>query len=148
MLRLHALRYLLNERFANRFLDRVDNEPLLLELCGMSRVPSEVAFSRFKNHRLAPNQEELDQVIALVVEDCAAGIEELRGSDDVPAIAPALSEILAIDATNIPAYANPNREIPADPAAAWGYRTLTGVCKNEIIATNRPATPGFPPTSE
>ena len=25
---------------------------------------------------------------------------------------------------------------------------LTGVCKNEIIATNRPATPGFPPTSE
>ena len=26
--------------------------------------------------------------------------------------------------------------------------SLTGVCKNEIIATNRPATPGFPPTSE
>ena len=25
---------------------------------------------------------------------------------------------------------------------------LTGVCKNEIIATNRPTTPGFPPTSE
>ena len=117
MLRLHALRYLLNERFANRFLDRVDNEPLLLELCGMSRVPSEVAFSRFKNHRLASHQEELDQVIALVVEDCAAGIEELRGSDDVPTIAPALGEILAIDATDIPAYANPHREIPADPDA-------------------------------
>ena len=123
MLRLHALRYLLNERFANRFLDRVDNEPLLLELCGMSRVPSEVAFSRFKNHRLASHQEELDQVIALVVEDCAAGIEELRGSDDVPTIAPALGEILAIDATDIPAYANPHREIPADPDATWGYRT-------------------------
>ena len=30
---------------------------------------------------------------------------------------------------------------PGDP----GIR-LTGVCKNEIIATNRPATPGFPPT--
>ena len=27
-------------------------------------------------------------------------------------------------------------------------RALTGVCKNEIIATNRPATPGFPPTPE
>ena len=59
----------------------------------------------------------------MVVEDCAAGIEELRGADDVPAIAPALGEILAIDATDIPAYANPNREIPADPDAAWGYRT-------------------------
>ena len=29
-----------------------------------------------------------------------------------------------------------------------GGPPLTGVCKNEIIATNRPATPGFPPTSE
>ena len=123
MLRLHALRYLLNERFANRFLERVNNDPHLLELCGMSNAPSEEAFSRFKNHRLAPNQEELDQVIASVVEDCAAGIEELRGSDEVPATAPALGEILAIDATDIPAYANPNREIPADPDAAWGYRT-------------------------
>ena len=59
----------------------------------------------------------------MVVEDCAAGIEELRGSDDVPAIAPALGEILAIDATDIPAYVNLNREIPSDPDAAWGYRT-------------------------
>ena len=59
----------------------------------------------------------------MVVEDCAAGIEELRGSDDVPATAPALGEILAIDATDIPAYANPNHEIPSDLDAAWGYRT-------------------------
>ena len=123
MLRLQVLKYLLNERFANRFLDRVNNEPLLLELCGMSRIPSEVAFSRFKNHRLAPHQDELDQVIALVVEDCAAGIEELRGANAVPADSPTLGEILAIDATDIPAYANPNRETPADLNAAWGYRT-------------------------
>ena len=47
----------------------------------------------------------------------------MRGSDDVPAIAPALGEILAIDATDTPAYASPNREIPADPDATWGYRT-------------------------
>ena len=34
-----------------------------------------------------------------------------------------MGEILAIDATDIPAYANPNREIPADPDDAWGCRT-------------------------
>ena len=123
MLRLHVLRYLLNERYANRFLNRADNDPCLLELCGMDRVPSEVAFSRFKNHRLAPHQEEIDQIIATVVEDCAAKTEDLRESGAIPADAPALCEILAVDATDIPAYANPRRETPADPDAAWGYRT-------------------------
>ena len=93
------------------------------ELCGMSRAPSEVAFSRFKNDKLAPHQEEIDQIFAAVAEDCAAQIEELKKSGVIPADAPALGEILAVDATDIPAYANPHRKTPADPDAAWGYRT-------------------------
>ena len=123
MLRLHILKYLLNERFANGFLKRVGNDPRLLKLCGLSRVPSEVAFSRFKNHRLAPNQEELNPVMAAVFEECVVEIEELRKSGIIPAGAPALGEILAVDATDIPAYANPRRDTPADPDAAWGHRT-------------------------
>ena len=39
MLRLHVLRFLLNERYANRFLNRVDNDPRLLELCGLPAPP-------------------------------------------------------------------------------------------------------------
>ena len=122
MLRLQLLRYLLGERYANRFLNRVGNDPRLLELCGMSNVPSERAFSDFKNHKLAPRQEELDRISAAVVEDCAGLMEELKESGAIPADAPALGEILAVDATDIPAYANPNCETPADCEAAWGYR--------------------------
>ena len=75
MLRLHFLRYLLGERYANHFLDRVGNDPRLMELCGLSNVPSEQAFSEFKNYKLAPHQEELDRILAIVAEDCAAQIK-------------------------------------------------------------------------
>lgn len=71
MLRLHYLRFLLSERYANHFLERVGNDPRLLELCGLSSVPSERAFSDFKNHKLAPHQEEFDQIFAAFAEDCA-----------------------------------------------------------------------------
>ena len=110
MLRLHFLRFLMGERYANRFLDRVGNDPRLLELCGMSSVPSEVAFSRFKNHKLAPHQDELDRILAIVAEDCAAQIEEMKASGAIPADAPALGKILAVDATDIPAYAHARGE--------------------------------------
>ena len=105
MLRLNLLKYLLGERYANKFLDRVGNDPSLLELCGLSNVPSERAFSDFKNKKLDPHQEELDPILAIVAEDCAALIEELKDSGIIPPDAPALGEILAVDATDIPAYA-------------------------------------------
>ena len=153
MLRLHVLRFLLNERYANRFLNRVDNDPRLLELCGLRYTPSERAFSDFKNHKLAPHQDEFHAIIAAVVEDCADEIDEGRESKALPVDAPAFGEILAIDATDIPAYARPRGEhcdppgegnckkkhrthcdspdpgqctqhkSCADPDAAWGYRT-------------------------
>ena len=85
--------------------------------------PLGVAFSRFKNHKLVPHEKDLDPVVSAVVEDIAGKIEELRNVGVVPADAPSLGEILAIDATDIPAYANPNRDVPADPNAVWGYRT-------------------------
>ena len=152
MLRLLALKYLLGERFANRFLQRVDNDYRMLELCGISRTPSEVAFSRFKNHKMVPHQHHLDHIIVAVVFQCAAEIEELRKLGVVPDDAPKLGEILAIDATDIPAYAryrgehcdppgaenckkkhrthcdNPGleectRHTCPDSEARWGYRT-------------------------
>ena len=157
MLRLHALRFLLSERYANRFLARVDNDPRLLELCGMDNAPSEVAFSRFKNAKQAPHQGELFRFLAAAtVEECAARVETLQESGVIPADAPALGDILAVDATDIPAYARPRGEhcdppgkgnckkkhrvhcdSPdkeqctkhkpcADPDARWGYRTPKG----------------------
>ena len=110
MLRLHFLRFLLAERYANRFLNRVGNDPRLLELCGLSNVPSERAFSDFKNKKLAPHQKELDRILAAVAEDCAARIEEIKESGAIPATAPALGQILAVDATGIPACARARGE--------------------------------------
>ena len=126
MLRLQLLRYLLGERYANRFLNRVGSDPRLLELCGMSNVPSERAFSDFKNHKLAPRQEELDRISAAVVEDCAGLMEELKESGAIPADAPALGEMLAVDATDIPAYARHRGEhcdLPGEESCKKKHRT-------------------------
>ena len=131
----------------------MDNDPRLLELCGLPRTPSERAFSDFKNHKLAPYQDEFDAVIAALVEDIADGIDKARESKALPADAPALGEILAAGATDIPAYAKSKGEhcdppgegnckkkhrthcdspdpdectkhgLSADTDAAWGYRT-------------------------
>ena len=105
MLRLLTLKYLLGERYANHFLQRVENDYQMLKVCGISCTPSEVAFSRFKNHKMAPHQHHLDHIIVAVVFQCAAEIEELRDQGVVPDDAPKLGEILAIDATDIPAHA-------------------------------------------
>ena len=74
----------------NASLDRVGNDPRLLELCGLANVPSERAFSDFKNKKLVPHQEELDRILAIVAEDCAALIEEMRESGAVPSDVPAV----------------------------------------------------------
>ena len=156
MLRVYLLQFLLNQRYANAYLNRLDNDPRLLELCELEQAPSEVAYSRFKNHKLAPRQEELDRVHAAVFEGCRDLVEGLRKQGIIPADAPQLGEYLAVDATDIEAYARPrgehcdpqkegcgkkhkhcNAPVPgdctrrshqpcADPGARWGYRTRKG----------------------
>ena len=113
MLRLHVLRFLLNERYANHFLNRVDNDPQLRELCGhgprsLGTLPS----ADFKNDKLAPYQDEfwMPSSPPHSIEDITDEIEEGRESKALSADAPAFGEILAIDATDIPAYARPRGE--------------------------------------
>ena len=67
----------------------------------------------------------------MVVEDYAAGMEQLRGSDDVPAIAPALGEILAIDATDIPVWSMQNHNFSPTPFS----------CPCVAAKTKRPSEP-------
>ena len=156
MLRVNLLKFLLSERYANRFLDRLGNDPRLLELCELHRAPSERAFSDFKNHKLAPHQEELDRVLAAIFKECDDQIEALKELGVIPEDAPLLGEYLAVDATDIIAHACPRGEhcepskedctkkhrhcdapVPEqctrphhkpcpDPDAAWGYRTPKG----------------------
>ena len=108
MLRAYVTQFLLGERYVNRFLNRLGNDPRLLSLCELDRAPSEVAYSRFKNGKLAPRQDELDRAISVAVFDgCHDWIETLRRYGTVPLEAPLLGQYLAVDATDIPAYARP-----------------------------------------
>ena len=110
MLRVYLLQFLAGERYANRFLNRLGNDPRLLALCEADRAPSEVAYSRFKNQKLCLRQEELDRVLAAAIEECAVQIETLKELGTIPSDAPLLGQYLAIDATDIIAHARPRGE--------------------------------------
>ena len=122
MLRLHLLQFVLRERYANRFLRMVTTNPRFLELCGLAEAPTESTYSRFKR-ALVPHRKPVNQMIGGVMARCNPEIERLKESGIIPADAPRLGEIIAFDATDVVAYANPKRKPSADQEARWGYRT-------------------------
>ena len=122
MLRLHHLQFISRERYANRFLQQVNSTPRLLEICGLKQAPSEGAYCQFRKS-LKNHQKQIDRMIAATAAECDKEIERLREAGIVPSDAPRLGEILAIDATDIAAYANPKKRPGADSDARWGYRT-------------------------
>ena len=109
MLCVYALQFLLNQRYNSYLLVDVGNNPRLLTMCGLDNAPSEPTFCRFKR-KLAGHQDLLDSVLNRVVEDCGAEIERLRDAGVVPDDAPRLGEMLALDPTDIPAYAKPRAD--------------------------------------
>jgi transposase len=89
-------------------------------LCGIEsagQVPSEDAFSRFMT-RLAQCRQVVDQLHAAVI----GKIREL---------APEVGEQAAVDSTAIKAWANGNRDQPADPDARWGCKGHKAKGKSE-----------------
>ena len=123
MFRAYLARFLLGIRYANAFLERLGADPRLRALCGFGdAAPSESAFSRFIK-RLSQHQDLVDAAIASVAARLPDELERLRQDGVVPADAPTLGEIVAIDSTDIAAYANPNRATVRDPDARWGRRT-------------------------
>lgn len=79
-------------------------------ICGFSRdnLPSEDALSRFLK-RLVAHED--------LLEECFAGlVKELRH------LATGFGDKVAVDSTEIKAYANGHRENPADPDARWGAK--------------------------
>ena len=109
MWRAVCLKHLLGERFVVGFLERLKSSPKLTELCGFKgTLPSDSTFSRFFT-RLADAGETTDIAMAELV-------TKLKG------ILPDLGDEVAIDSTDIEAYAK-DRTPPSDPDAAWGYRT-------------------------
>ena len=140
MLRVNLLKFLLSERYANRFLDRLGNDPRLLELCELDRAPSERAFSDFKNHKLAPHQEELDCVLAAVFKECDDQIEVLKKLGVIPEDAPLLGEYLAVDATDIIAHASPRGQ-HCDPPGEGKLQEEAQALQRPGAGTVHPASP-------
>ena len=130
MLAAYLLQFLLNYPYANSYLDYLSSDDRLLAICGLKDAPSEGAYSRFKK-KLSAHRETIDGITAAVFKECCAEIERLRELGQVPADLPPLGHSLAMDSTDILAWARPSRtsrttgeEIPSkDPTARWGHRT-------------------------
>ena len=102
------MKYLLGERFTVGFLERLRSSPRLQQICGLNSIPSESTFSRFFS--LLSDSMDRDTAIAEMVGKLKTRLPDL-GND------------IAIDSTDIEAYANPNNQPVTDPDAVWGRRT-------------------------
>ena len=129
LLCVYALQLLLNERYASYFLNRLDGNQHLLDVCGLEQAPTESTYCRFKK-KLARNVDLVDSIFDKITLACAGEIERLREAGIVPADAPRLGEMVAVDATDIESYANSRKKPHSDTGATWGYRTPKKGSKN------------------
>ena len=95
-----------NQRYSSHYLRHLDGRPRLLAMCGVDSAPSEWAYCRFKK-KLAKHRRRLRTAANRAARDCAAEIERLREQGLVPEDAPRLGEMLALDPTDIEAWAQP-----------------------------------------
>ena len=112
MLRLICLKFILPEQYNVRLLERLRSSPKILEICGLTSVPSESTVSRFI--RL------MGDYVGLTEGAIASVVSRLH--EELPDV----GEVISIDATDIAAYGNPRRNPPIDEDAAWGVRTRKG----------------------
>lgn len=110
MFRAFWAKFMLGERFVVQFIERLRASPELRKICGFDdAVPSASTFSRFFA-RLAEHRDFMESIVPEIVE---------RHREHLPD----LGESVAIDGSDIPAWADPSREDPCDVDARWGYRT-------------------------
>ena len=128
MWRAVLVKYLLRLRYVRDLLRQLAASRELRELCGFEdTVPDESTFSRFFK-RLTEHQDLVDKVLASVVDRIEDALNGLKRQGALPVGAPRLGRIVAIDSTDIEAYANPKKKVVADLDAKWGVRTA----KNKI----------------
>ena len=105
-------KYVLNIRYTVDLVGRLRTSRRLREVCGVeNQVPSESTFSRFFKRLSRPEHQ-------VLVEDC---LNQLTG--ELKGHIPDIGESVAIDSTDVEAWANPNRKHLADSEARWGVRT-------------------------
>ena len=103
-LRVFLLQFILNERYNSHLLNRLIASPKILAVCGVNEVPTEYAYCRFKK-KLAVYLHLLAEIYDLTLRDLNREIKRLKKAKLIPKNTPLLGEYLAIDATDIPAWA-------------------------------------------
>ena len=98
------LQCLLNERYNSHLLTRLSASPRIMAICQINEVPSEYAYCRFKK-KLVAYSEMLDDIYNLTLRDLDREIKRLKKAGVIPKKTPRLGQYLAIDATDIPAWA-------------------------------------------
>ena len=98
--------YYLNIRTIQGLADRLNNDPALRRVCGFTgAIPSRSTFSRSFSV-LANNRE----IVYEVFEELTHQVMDLN---------PRVGTLIAVDATTVAAYSNPNKERTRDPEAGW-----------------------------
>ena len=122
MWRATLLRYLLGLPYVKDLLAILATSPELRTLCGFDgRLPSESTFSRFTS-RLLEYDDLVDQLFQQVVARAGEVIDgAVEGSANKKL--PRFGQDVAIDSTDVEAYARARKENPVDPDATWGTRT-------------------------
>ena len=105
MLCVYLFQFLIpNQRYSSHYLRHLDGRPRLLAMSGVDSAPSEWAYCRFKK-KLAKHRRRLRTAANRAARNCAAEIERLRELGLVPEDASRLGEIMALDPTDVKAFA-------------------------------------------
>ena len=118
MWRVFVLKYLRGIRYNTDLIRALHSEPRLRDMCGLGdRVPSASMLSRFFQH--LTRHEDLVRQARLEMASEIARLVDYRSKPD----ARAAGSIIAIDSTDVPSFANGNREPRTDLDAEWGHKS-------------------------
>ena len=104
--------FFLNLPHTNALIRRLQDDPLLREVCGFGDLlPSRWTFNRFLS-RLSKHLDLVDECLSQVTD---ALRERLPGFGDT----------LAVDSSTVRSHSNPNKPEPSDPEASWTAKQST-----------------------
>ncbi len=127
------VRHILRLRYVRDLIAQLHSSRQLRRVCGFrDSVPSESTFSRFYA-RLAQHQDLVDQAFATATHVIAAALTNDKAEGKLPPKSPLPGTAIAIDSTDIPAFADSRRKHCTDPDAKWGHRTA----KNHPTMTDK-----------
>ena len=123
MWRAYLIKDLLSIRYDKDVAARLRSDPQLRLICGFGdQPPSPWALCRFFK-RLKLHQDLVDAATDAIPDQLANTIDASRQNGELPASAPPLGFILAIDSTDIDAWVDTQKKPYSDLEAAWGIRT-------------------------